>query len=65
MSFFAVVAAREVAREKHIDSLNEYHLLAFSLEASRYEDAKIDLMDAYHAHTSRFNFPHFISCLTK
>lgn len=64
MSFFAVMTAREVVREEQIDSLNECHLLALNLEASSYEDTKIDLMDVYHAHTSRFNFPHFISCLT-
>lgn len=64
VSFFTVMAAREVGREEQVDSLNECYLLALNLEASSYEDAKIDLMDAYHVHTSRFNFPHFISCLT-
>ena len=64
MSFFAVMAARKVAREEQIDSLNECYLLALNLEASSYEDAKIGLTDAYHVNASRFNFPHFISCLT-
>lgn len=41
-----MMAARQVAREEQIDALNECHLLALNLEASSYEDAKIDLMDA-------------------
>ena len=53
-----------VQKDHWVGSLNECRLLALNLEASSYEDAKVDLMDAYHAHTFRFNFPHFISCLT-